>query len=311
MNRLQRQWCEQVWTAGDGDIRHAALTVVAGMGLTPDGCPLSERGLRVLLRSYKNSGHVEPLNAVGVALPRFDAVASASGTEVTSAGLTEAADYWLGHRLVMTSGDQQGQERWVRAFAAGVLTIDRALPGDPVEDDEFYLMPLRVTEQAWRGHVADSWYCYAVQQISGLGVRGPIGHPRRVEFDDEVAIRGPSPNTVRALHATRLAAGKFRPSWIYSPVGQGAPPADFQVFDDSAAPGTIDWETPLTDSVTGLDYVPYRPGRQVFSFTTGAYDDGAAITFGVLARNADSLPQLATAPAPIEELQRVLGVSTS
>lgn len=74
-------------------------------------------------------------------------------------------------------------------------------------------------------------------------------------------------------------------SWEYDPRRQGAWPADFQVFAGPDA-GSVDYNAPLTDSLTGLNATPVIGARRGYEITSGAFADGTQRVFVVRARNA-------------------------
>lgn len=133
-------------------------------------------------------------------------------------------------------------------------------------------------------HDAGMGYQYAAAFCHASGFRSAFSEPVRIDFDGEGELIEPAlPMWPTQVAATPIAGGKFKVTWSYDPLGQGGYPTDFQVF----AGLPMDYETPLIDSVTGLNYTPYVPNRQSYSFTTGAYGDGVAKTFGVRARNSN------------------------
>lgn len=137
-------------------------------------------------------------------------------------------------------------------------------------------------------HETDMGYQYAAALCHANGFRSPFCEPVRVDFDGAGALIEPAlPVWPIQVAASPIAGGKFTITWTYDPWGQGAYPTDFQVFAGLA----MDWGTPLVDSVTGLDYTPYVPNRQAYYFTTGAYGDGVAKTFGVRARSSDEVAE--------------------
>ena len=106
-----------------------------------------------------------------------------------------------------------------------------------------------------------------------------------MDFDGAGDLISPGlPNFPVHLAARPLAGGKLRVSWVYVSVGEGAAPADFQVFAgvDGAA---VDYNTPLVDSITGLNHT-VATSTEKHSFTTAAYADGASVVFGVRGRNS-------------------------
>lgn len=126
-------------------------------------------------------------------------------------------------------------------------------------------------------------YEYSVGQVLGNGFVGGWSSPLRIEFDGAGDPISGMPNAPRRVTAQVIAGGKFIVAFEYDDLGQGGPPGSFQVFAGAAA-GSIDWNTPLVDSVTGLDHVPATTVK-AYSFITAAYAHGTVRVFGVRARN--------------------------
>lgn len=139
-------------------------------------------------------------------------------------------------------------------------------------------------------HQADQAYQYAAVAFVGNGMVSQICDPIRLEFDSNGDLISPMmPAAPISLVAEPIAGGKFRIVWEYDPIGHGAFPKDFQVFEGSDAAG-IDYQTPLTDSVTGLSAVPCTHER-IYSFTTPAYGDRTPHVFAVRARNSGAVAE--------------------
>ena len=127
----------------------------------------------------------------------------------------------------------------------------------------------------------------------GNGFISRLCEPVRVDFDSLADLITPAlPLFPQQLAATPQAGGKFSVTWIYDPYGQGGFPADFQVFEGATA-ATVDYNTPLVDSVTGLSAVPFDGGAG-FRFTTQAYADGSDHVFAARARNSNGVAELNT-----------------
>lgn len=134
-------------------------------------------------------------------------------------------------------------------------------------------------------HLASMGYQYAAAFCHPNGFCSVFSEPVRVDFDGgNDVIDPPLPMWPIQIVATPIAGGKFKITWVYDPWGQGAYPADFLVFGNTGA--AMNWLAALTDSETGLNYTPYVPNRQTYSFTTPAYGDGTAKFFGVRARSS-------------------------
>ena len=114
-----------------------------------------------------------------------------------------------------------------------------------------------------------------------------MGEPVRLDFDgDGDLITPPLPNFPVAAVAAPTAGGKYHITWEYDSYGQGGWPTDFQVFEGST-PETVDYNTPLTDSVTGETTVVYRGNQRIYRFTTQAYDHWSEHVFAVRGRNSN------------------------
>ena len=143
-------------------------------------------------------------------------------------------------------------------------------------------------------HKADQAYWYAAVSFLGNGMVSAAIEPIRLDFDSGGNLIQPLlPNFPIDAVAEPLAAGKFRCVWEYPPYGHGGYPTDFQVFE-GATPATVDYGTPLTDSVTGLTVVAVVGDQGVYSFTTGSYSNGTAHVFGVRGRNSGGVAELNT-----------------
>ena len=138
-------------------------------------------------------------------------------------------------------------------------------------------------------HGADQGYQYATVAFLGNGFVSQAFEPIRLDFDGDGDLITPRlPMFPLNIVAEPRAGGKFRIAFEYDPHGQGGSPADFQVFE-GADPESVVYETPLTDSETGLTVVPYRGDRRVFAFTTAGYKHGSSHVFAVRARSVNEV----------------------
>lgn len=144
------------------------------------------------------------------------------------------------------------------------------------------------------GHSASQAYQYTAVVMLGQGMISTAFEPTRVDFDGGKALITPRLPTF-PVHVTAKATdgGKFRIAWEYDPAGQGGFPTDFQVFEGVDA-GSVDYNTPLTDSQTGLDVVTYSGSRRIYALTTAAYGDLTWHVFSVRARNVNGVAELNT-----------------
>ena len=118
--------------------------------------------------------------------------------------------------------------------------------------------------------------------------------PVRLDFDDGGDLISPGlPMFPQNVIAIPLAAGKYRVLFEYESYGQSVFPTNFQVFEGADAE-SVDYETPLTDSVTSLSYVPYVGNRRLYWLTTAAYDNLSSHVFSVRARNVTPVAELNT-----------------
>lgn len=135
-------------------------------------------------------------------------------------------------------------------------------------------------------HDADQAYQYAAARVFGNGYAGDWCEPVRVDFDDNGdLITPPLPLWPQHVAAQPRSGGRFLVTWEYDPFGQGAWPADFQVFEGPDA-DNVDYGTPLTDGSSGLWVIPLRVDRKRFELLTPFYDHGSQHVFVVRARNA-------------------------
>jgi hypothetical protein len=86
-------------------------------------------------------------------------------------------------------------------------------------------------------------------------------------------------------------------SWGYYQFGEGERPADFQVFA-GADSESIDFNTPLVDSETGVDYVAFTAAER-FSLLTAAFLEDAPKAFAVRARSSAGVRELNTAATDV------------
>jgi len=135
-------------------------------------------------------------------------------------------------------------------------------------------------------HDASQGYQYAAARVLPNGYASQFSDPIRLDFDGVGSLIDPKlPAWPIDLAAEIIAGGKVLVRFAYSAWGQGDYPADFEVYEGTDA-ASVDWNTPLTDSVTGLAYVAYDPRIAVYEFTTAAYGDGTKHVFGVRGRNS-------------------------
>lgn len=163
-----------------------------------------------------------------------------------------------------------------------------------------------ITNYPGMTHLADQGYQYAIAQFGGNGMISAIRDPIRLDFDGAGDLIQP-PLPMFPVHATAeaIAGGKFKVRWEYEPRGQGGYPTDFQVFEGADA-ASVDYNTPLTDSVTGLSTVGYVGERRIYAFTTGAYTDRTEHVFAVRARNAGGVAEKNTYVAVVKKARAVL-----
>ena len=140
-------------------------------------------------------------------------------------------------------------------------------------------------------HAADMAYQYSGADVLGNGLASVFSEPVRVDFDGAGdLITPPLPMYPVSAVAKPLAGGKFLVTFEYNPHGQGGWPKDFQVFGGADA-ASVDYNTPLVDSVTGLSTVPFVGRRTRYTFTTAAFGDGTTKVFGARARNASAVAE--------------------
>ncbi len=132
----------------------------------------------------------------------------------------------------------------------------------------------------WITHEADTTYWYLLRTVGPGGVEETTTHQlRRVSFDASGAYLGQRPNPPERLRINCLFDGRFGLSWSYDPAGQEAPPSVFEVYNDAASPGTVDY-------ATSVDSVPFEPGGVLYSWTSEPFADGTRVAWAVRARSA-------------------------
>ena len=134
------------------------------------------------------------------------------------------------------------------------------------------------------GHDASQGYQYAAMRVFGNGYASAATEPVRVDFDDEGnRITPPLPKWPNHLRVVAIADGKIRVTWAYNSFGQGGWPTDFAVYIGPNA-GSIYYGVVIAT-------VPFVAGRRLYTYTAGAFSDGAVRGFAVRARNADEIAE--------------------
>lgn len=140
-------------------------------------------------------------------------------------------------------------------------------------------------------HEPDMAFQYSAAEVLGNGFTSSWSQPVRVDFDnvgDQITPALPMwPVNIIAL---TVAAGKYRVCFEYIPYGQGEWPTDFQVFEGADA-ASVDYNTPLVDSITSLSAMPFTTTKSRFIFTTPAYADASSHVFAVRARNSGGVAE--------------------
>ncbi|MCH7885354.1 MAG: hypothetical protein IIC01_08900 [Planctomycetes bacterium] len=143
-------------------------------------------------------------------------------------------------------------------------------------------------------HQVSQAYQYAAVVFLGNGMISAMSEPVRLDFDSNGDLIQPMmPNAPSSVCAQPIAAGQYRVSWEYDPFGHGAFPKDFQVFEGPDA-ASIDYGTPLTDSITGLSTVAHVGHQRLYSFTTTAFADLSPHAFAARARNSAAVAEINT-----------------
>lgn len=149
-------------------------------------------------------------------------------------------------------------------------------------------------------HAANTSYWYSAAQVFGNGMASAWSEPVRLDFDGSSNLITPGlPNAPESLKVTPIAGGKFLVEGTYRAFGQGGPPANFQVFAGTA-PGSVDYNTPLVDSVTGLAYATFDALAERFTFTTASFADGTAKAFAARARSAAGIAERSELPTAVK-----------
>lgn len=132
---------------------------------------------------------------------------------------------------------------------------------------------------------ADTSYLYRVVYQNAAGRRTAYPSlPLRQDFDGSSVRIAALPNRPVFVHATPIAAGKVRIRFAYNPIGESGAPSEFRVYE-GATLASVDYASPLTDSVTGLNHAVFDPGASGYEFTTGVLSEAAHV-FVVRSRTA-------------------------
>lgn len=149
-------------------------------------------------------------------------------------------------------------------------------------------------------HAANQGYEYRVIRQNSKRERSEFtSDSTKIHFNALAAKESALPNRPLHVHAKPIAGGKMLVTWLYDSSGQAVAPTDFRVFRGTTASG-IDFNTPLTDSVTGLTNIPYVPGQRRYSFTTAAFSTGTDHSFAVRSRNAAGTAEKNTHGTPVK-----------
>lgn len=108
--------------------------------------------------------------------------------------------------------------------------------------------------------------------------------PLRQDFDGSSVRIAALPNRPVFVHARPIAAAKVQIRFAYNPIGESGVPSEFRIYE-GATLATVDYNSPLTDSVTGLNHVRFDPEAAGYEFTTGALSEAAHV-FVVRGRTA-------------------------
>lgn len=125
--------------------------------------------------------------------------------------------------------------------------------------------------------------------------------PLRQDFDGSSVRIAALPNRPVFVHTRSIAAAKMQIRFAYNPIGESGVPSEFRIYE-GATLATVDYGTPLVDSVTGLNHIVFDPGAAGYEFTTGVLSESAHV-FVVRGRTAagdEEANTLATAPVTAE-----------
>jgi hypothetical protein len=132
----------------------------------------------------------------------------------------------------------------------------------------------------------DSSYCFLVQRFNLCGEQErttTAAVTLRTTPNGQLEL--PSPNIVSGLKAEQIAGNRFRFAWLYCPLDQGAPPAQFNVYWDGGT-GHMDLENPIA-------VIPYK-GYKFYHYDSGTLTIGR-YTFLVRARGASMVESMSPA----------------
>lgn len=132
----------------------------------------------------------------------------------------------------------------------------------------------------WIRHAPATEYWYAAFAVGFGGVTADESSPLlRASFDAAGNLRSPLPNAPTHLSVTPTAGGRFGLRWRYVEAGQEAAPQQFDIFNDAATPGTIDYSVAVAT-------IGYRPRAAGFEYLSDAFAHGTPVRWAVRARSA-------------------------
>ncbi len=162
----------------------------------------------------------------------------------------------------------------------------------------------------WVGHKAGAAYRYGLTVMGAGGVADGTEAPTAtVTWDATGTWAGPTPNPVGGMAVAAQAGGAFGLTWTYDEAGQAAAPGQFEIFNDSGSPGSVDFDTVVAT-------VPYGWRQGFFRWTSGAFAHDARVHWAVRAVSSGGAAGVASpvafgvasaaappAPAPIRVSQ--------
>jgi len=137
-----------------------------------------------------------------------------------------------------------------------------------------------VTTFPWVSHPPGRSYLYSLSVVGAGGVMDHRDAPTlRLSFDDSGALVEPAPNPVCDVVVESLSGGRFLLRWSYDETDEEAPPVTFEVFNDIAAPGSINQSIVVAT-------VPYRFRQGFFRWTSAGFSHDARLGWAVRAVSA-------------------------
>jgi hypothetical protein len=134
---------------------------------------------------------------------------------------------------------------WVRVSGCAVLYRGESL--STIDFDNILAVgdseAGQIRAPGWLEHRAGGSYLYAVRRANGCGmVEYGLRGVAAIVFDNEGLLCRPGPNGIFGLTVRQAGSQKAELGWYYCPLGQGAEPASFAIYNNGVRIGTAEFK---------------------------------------------------------------------